>query len=605
MRSPFHFDFWKALARCISLGAVSCFLAFSSVQALDSEEADRLLKKADTVKSSNYAEFLTLMAQLEKDRKALSQSQLQYTEYLKGWKAAYDGRYSDSIQILKSVASEVASITLRFRAGVTLANVYVLDKQHKEAFFQLGQLLTLLPDVPDKEARIQGLAVTAALYNQVGEFELALRYSDYLVNEDPSGRGACYGGHLKIEALYKSTKPQEVMPEFQPALAACEKSGEASYSNAIRAYLARWYIDQGRADDAIRLLTDHYPEVVKSQYPRLLSDYDSLLATAYRQRGDVAPAKQFALRTVNSPVKNDHTQPLVSAYRVLYLIAKERGESKDALIYLEKHAAADKSYLDDVSARQLAYQRVKHEVDANRLQIDALNKQNEVLQLQRALSQKAVENIRLYIALLAVILISIALWAYKTKRSQMHFMKLSRRDGLTGIYNRPHFIELSESTLKSARKSNQEVCVVLCDLDHFKAVNDNYGHAEGDYVLQRAVTACQMYLRASDVFARIGGEEFGVLLPGCTMEEARTRVERLRVAVTESNPSDGKFKVSASFGISSTSTSGYELQTLMTHADAALYQAKRSGRNCVVAYDAKDPAITGPRVVYVEGVRAS
>jgi diguanylate cyclase (GGDEF)-like protein len=146
--------------------------------------------------------------------------------------------------------------------------------------------------------------------------------------------------------------------------------------------------------------------------------------------------------------------------------------------------------------------------------------------------------------------------------------------------------------LRTARTDRQDVCVVLCDLDHFKSVNDNYGHAEGDFALQRAVAACQAHLRASDVFARVGGEEFGFVLPGCSADDAKLRVESLRLAVAQSNHPDEKFSLSASFGIASAAQSGYDLNALMTHADMALYEAKRSGRNCVVVYST---AINVPR----------
>jgi diguanylate cyclase (GGDEF)-like protein len=437
------------------------------------------------------------------------------------------------------------------------------------------------------------------LYNQVGQYELSLSHA----SGELSDRGICTVGETRIQALYKSKKIRSGDTEFGSVIDACEKVGEPVFAHLVRTYLARSYVDERRFIEAIVLLRDHYDEVLRTQYPPLISTYDALLAHLYRETGDAVLARRFALRAIDSAVKNAYTEPLANAYRLMYVLSKEQGDLKSALSFHEKYTAVDKGYLDDVSARQLAYQRVKHEVDASKLEIDALNKQNEVLQLQQELSKKAVENIRLYIALLVVTLIFIALWAYKTKRSQMHFKKLSRRDGLTGIFNRPHFIDLCESTLKSARKNRQDVCIVLCDLDHFKAVNDNYGHAEGDYVLQRAVTACQMYLRANDVFARIGGEEFGVLLPACNLEDARVRAERLRQAVVDSNPSDGKFKVSASFGIACSSKSGYDLQTLMTHADAALYQAKRSGRNCVMAYDGNEGEAVSPRVVYVEGVQ--
>jgi diguanylate cyclase (GGDEF)-like protein len=597
-----------ATAQQVLLCGALCLLFNSGTHAaVESASALALLKKADNIKSSSQTEFGHLMTQIDSMANTMSSEERLYARYLKGWQVAYTGNYSAAIPILESTVAETQEATLRFRARATMINVLSIAKNYEKAFSELNYLLDAMPAISDHDAREQGLRVAALLYSQVGQHDVAVSYAEKLNVKTGNWRDACTAQelNLRVTALQDLHKLQKAGPEFQAGIEFCRKVGELVFANLINTYVARINFALNDFDDVIKRLTERYNEVVLTKYPPLISEVESLLAQAYRETGNVELAKRFALRAAASAVQNDYRESSVNAFRLLYLISKEQGDTRSALMYHEKYMVADKGYLDDITARQLAYQRIRQEVEAGKLQIDALNKQNEVLQLQRALSEKAVENIRLYIALLAVILISIALWAYKTKRSQMHFMKLSRRDGLTGIYNRPHFIELSEATLKNARKNRQDVCVVLCDLDHFKAVNDNYGHAEGDYVLQRAVTACQMYLRASDVFARIGGEEFGVLLPGCTMEEARTRVERLRVAVTESNPSDGKFKVSASFGISSTNSSGYELQTLMTHADAALYQAKRSGRNCVVAYDAKDPAITGPRVVYVEGVRAS
>jgi diguanylate cyclase (GGDEF)-like protein len=277
---------------------------------------------------------------------------------------------------------------------------------------------------------------------------------------------------------------------------------------------------------------------------------------------------------------------LVIAYRVLYEIAKQQGDFKAALEFHEQYSTADKAYLDDLSARHLAYQKVNHENIANKLQVDALNKQNHVLQLERQLTGKAVEASRLYIVLLTMTVIFIGLWAYRTKRSQLHFQTLSQLDGLTGICNRPHFITQAERALEASRRTGEHLCMILCDLDHFKSINDKYGHATGDFVLKRTVSACKVLLDKNEVFGRFGGEEFGVLLPACSPEEARQRAEQLRMTIAGITAYQGTTKatVSASFGIASTSHSGHELGQLLAHADAALYEAKRTGRNRVVLF---------------------
>ena len=569
--------------------AVLCAFLAGAALALTSQEADQLLHRADEVKGVNPTEFSTLMGQLDEQSATFSPAQQQFLQYLKGWRSAYAGDYARAIPPLEQIVQESRDVTLRFRASATIANVQAVATHYDEAFAQLGRLQTLLPEVTDKDARQQGLLVIGYLYNQVGEYDLGLSYADRAAAEDSSVRAACRSTQVRLEALYRSGRlAADMMQPFVNAISTCGEIGEVLWANLIRVYLARFYIDQGRNADAIKLLSSYYDETRATRYRRLIAEYDAWLARAYENQGQPATARQFALRVVaDASSQNQYTEPMVNAYRLLYQLALEQSDIKSALAYHEQYAAADKGYLDDVSARQIAYERAKHEAAANRLQIDALNKQNEVLQLQQQLGKKAVETSRLYIALLIVMAVFIGLFAYRTKRSQLHFMKLSRVDGLTGIDNRPYFIVQAERALEASRKVEQEVCVILCDLDHFKSINDKYGHATGDQVLRQAVDACRNHLRASDLFGRIGGEEFCILLPGCSLADARQRCEQLRAAIATvttdgDNPNS---TVSASFGVAATASSGYELRQLLAHADAALYRAKYAGRNCVVLYD--------------------
>jgi diguanylate cyclase (GGDEF)-like protein len=551
------------------------------------DEPAQLLKQADNVRTSNHTEFLQLMTRLGTEVKTLPLQQQLYFRYLNAWESSYRGDYETAAPLFKSVAAESSDATLRFRAGTTLVNILSIGSHYADAFVRMNQLLSQLPQVVDKDARIQALGVASMLYNEAGQYDLGLSYADQMLRENPVGDGDCKGRFLLVQSLYESGKFSTFDKQSGDAISACNKASELLFANLIRFYVASFYIDHGQPATAVKLLQKHYAEVQHIGYPELTSDVDASLAQAYWNGGDVTLAQQYAHSAIDGGVRHELTKSLTSAYQLLYLINKKQGNLEAALGYHEKYTEADKGYLDEVSAKALAYQTVKQQVLAKKLQIDALNKQNQILELQQALGTKAMETNRLYIVLLLTILASIVLWAYRLKRSQMSFMKLARRDGLTGIFNRQHFVASAEQQLKYCQKSGRVAGLIVIDLDNFKIVNDTHGHAVGDHILRRAVAACEAHLRSTDVFGRLGGEEFGILMPECNRDMVAGRAELIRLAIESVSDSEDArgVVVSASFGVSSTTESGYNLRQLLIHADKALYSAKREGRNRVVVFD--------------------
>lgn len=159
----------------------------------------------------------------------------------------------------------------------------------------------------------------------------------------------------------------------------------------------------------------------------------------------------------------------------------------------------------------------------------------------------------------------------------------SIRDPLTGLYNRRFMEETLERELARARRTHACLSVIMLDLDHFKRLNDNYGHPAGDSVL-RAVSALLLgALRASDIACRFGGEELIVILPDCALEGAVARAEAIRAefAAMTLYELGQPLTVTASFGVSSTTVCGADQSLLLKAADTALYKAKQGGRNRV------------------------
>lgn len=165
--------------------------------------------------------------------------------------------------------------------------------------------------------------------------------------------------------------------------------------------------------------------------------------------------------------------------------------------------------------------------------------------------------------------------------------EIAIRDYLTGCFNRRHFYTLAEPELARAHRHGTPLSLLMFDFDHFKQVNDTYGHAGGDAVLQQAVEVIQERLRISDVLSRLGGEEFAVLLPETELEQAKQLAERLRQAIAE-HPFEHAgvpIPATASFGVATAQPGDVSIDVLLGRADLGLYLAKDRGRNrvCVAA----------------------
>ena len=183
---------------------------------------------------------------------------------------------------------------------------------------------------------------------------------------------------------------------------------------------------------------------------------------------------------------------------------------------------------------------------------------------------------------------------------KMHSDNLARlltTDHLTGVTNRAHFFEIAESEVARAQRHDRALSLVMVDADHFKRINDTAGHQAGDDVLKRIADEAKALLRSSDTVARLGGEEFVLMLPSTTTGEAMVVAERLRVAVERAriDTAVGQRKATISLGVASLGDANPTLQDLLAAADRALYDAKQAGRNCVRGgvTEAKDVAFSG------------
>ncbi len=175
--------------------------------------------------------------------------------------------------------------------------------------------------------------------------------------------------------------------------------------------------------------------------------------------------------------------------------------------------------------------------------------------------------------------------AVDQKSKELEF--LATRDPMTGCLNRRAFNESLDDRIGLARKHNHNLVCMMVDIDHFKRINDNYGHAVGDNVIKFVADTIQAKIRPIDLLARYGGEEFCLVLDDLDLEDARDIAERIRLAVMDGDSCTfaSTIKVTCSFGLSVWSSKLADKEELVNNADKALYRAKESGRNRVLAWE--------------------
>lgn len=574
----------------------ACLLVFVAVVHAAPENAgnpsspEAILARADTIKATDFVAFGHLIDDLSRFEAKLAPAERWKLRFLQGWRATWIGDYEAGRKALEDVADNANDNVLRLRATATLINLLGIGHRYQDAFMRLNQLQELMPSIRDRKARFQGLGEASQLLSSAGQFEQAEAYAREMMENPPPGETICKGAQHLLRARREANRLETLDPMYLRAIETCDAAGDDVFADSMRSDIAAFHLAHGRPAEAVKILAETRDRARSLNYPALLAEYDATLAQAYLKLGDLANARRFGLSAVAGSIRDEFTDPRRVGYGVLYQVEQQLGNVAAALAYHEKFMVADKAYLDDVGARSLAFQIVDQQLLARKAEVEALNKQNEILRLTGALDRKEVEAGRLYIFVLLAGLAAIAWLVLWLRRSQLRFMKLARRDGLTGICNREHFVEQAERVLAYGARSDRGACLILFDLDHFKNVNDTYGHAVGDEVLKRAVDVCRRALHACDVFGRLGGEEFAVLLPDCSPAQARARAEQLRlsIAATSATQIRPNMVVTASFGIGGTMQCGFELHRLLVVADAALYRAKRAGRNCVFMGDTGD-----------------
>lgn len=582
-----------------------CAAAKTARAPVSAGEIDALLDTAERARLTDQTQLVATMAKLAASRDAFTREQRERYTFIDAWQQTYRGERDIAVVTLAELAQSAADPIIRFRSLVTMVNALTLERRHEEAFALQTQVIEQLPKVTDPVARAQALGTVAQLHSQVGQFAESARYSAKLMAEQPTGWATCAAAWINFDSRFRSGDLAAGDAELDRWIEQCGSNGTGFFPASLLLVRARTEL---AADDLVKAretILEVAPAVARNNFPRQVAEHDVIRALIELSAGRLAEARAAATAAIDRKGHSAVSEERVEAFRILYEVAKRTGDYPRALTFHERYVAMQRAILDDAKARALAFQMASHNAAANRLEIDALGRRNEVLTLEAQLADAATANARLWLSLFGVLILSIALWAWRTKRSQLAFRRRAEQDSLTGIHSRQYFIALAEQLVRSAERERSAIAFVMIDLDHFKLINDLLGHVAGDDALKHAVAATAPVLPSRALFGRLGGEEFGVLLPESRADEGAAIAEQMRAALEQAPPPhDDCPKITASFGVAGNDSAGYDLRRVFLHADMALYQAKHTGRNRVVRYsDAVAAAVELARSTGNHGAR--
>ena len=376
-----------------------------------------------------------------------------------------------------------------------------------------------------------------------------------------------------------------------------------SYISTTARIIGNIYRAQGSNNKAI----EYYKESLSfaRETGGKLYEIKSLTALAGILIGiDTNEAITLLKRSLALSTEIDDKLHMLYAYREIRIAEKLRGRIEESLRYAEEEIALTDIIQNERNEDKLALEKAhlhshKMEIELetlrekekrHQLELEKKNNQIEIAAQARVISELELSKNKyasIALAFLLAACLAIVLLVYRSfiasKKRNEELDYLAARDPLTNCYNRRILFEVMNRDFLDLPQI-EEYCILMVDIDHFKSVNDTYGHSIGDTVLCGVAELLQANIRKSDSVARFGGEEFCIILPNTTQEQAIRIAEAIRIKVEKATFDD--IPVTCSFGVTSIKFKARTPSELIEQADLALYEAKSLGRNQVALWDA-------------------
>ena len=438
----------------------------------------------------------------------------------------------------------------------------------------------------NEKARLDALSVMAHVYAdpKVAQYDRAIEYYrqlivDYEKIAQPSEVGdSLYniGSTLEAQGRYAAADPY-----YRRALAMFEKLQRPEDIALTRRAIGSVLMKQGRVQEALAWFDAAIAFFEKEHKSASVAYVKQFRGVAYRRLGRNSEALQDLAVARRYYEQEKNTRFLEKNVEETALVYEQLGDWRNAYEFRKRHSALAQELA--ASRRDELSSRLRVEFDAEKTEREnrALARENT---LRAAALGEAERNQKLQLAVIALTALlaaalAVLFWWQLANTRRVRAMAMT--DELTRLPNRRHILAATESAFALAKHNREPVAVIVLDIDRFKRINDTYGHAAGDAVLQAVARTCRLTLRPGDQLGRIGGEEFLIVVHPATSAQAIDIAERLRTAIEHLDFTTIAEGLSVTISLGVWLTNEYDVTAAIAAADSLLYRSKESGRNRV------------------------
>lgn len=562
------------------------FVVFDTARA-DIEEDLKQLRESNTRDSSQALQLIQdLQARLgefeSNEQKSRFYIQKSYFYILK----SENEKAKRSLELLLQLAD--VSEDSKLAAYSLLSQIYMSLNEYQKAFNYLFKGLSITPKINEKSLQFNSYYAAANVFVELEAFEEALEYA--LKAEDVAvalndSRNQCYVKALVANIFLSQNSSVNHEERLKETIDYCKGFNLLVVNAHLYKNLAQNYFNHGQLEKSELAYSFALKISAGSGYLPEILQVKLGLARIYLETGKPEKAKAHIDEVLQETLVQESGVNRKDATELLAKYYEKNNNYIEAYKALSKLTVIQDKMLVEQASKNLAYQKVKYSHLDQKAQIQILDQKNKLLKLASQVDEQSKRNFQLLSVIVLMLLTGISLWLWRIKKQKERYQKLSQTDALTNTLNRRYALKLAHEVHHDSLINNSHYCVIIFDLDYFKTVNDRFGHAMGDWVLTKVSRCVKAQTRAVDVFGRLGGEEFVVILPQCTSAAAKKFIERCAEAFKEIKhvklPSD--FQITASFGVAAKSN-GESLEELVLEADNAMYKAKKNGRNQIQIY---------------------